>query len=165
MMSYYQTWWIDVYVKMQNSFLGFHSLTLFTLKFPISKEFFHSLKKIDILILIQLYTTSYFSMFTAMLRRMSSFVVLTMLLLLPGTSLHGDNDGDDETGACDHQVSCSDCILLPHCVYCTDANYTQDISRCMLRWDHWWSDLWPMSDVDPSIKSLDAWQQRTQLTE
>ena len=66
-----------------------------------------------------------------------SVSVLVTMMILQGMSLSDDNDGghysDQENAACDNQVSCRDCITLPQCVYCIDANFTKDISRCMSR--------------------------------
>ena len=47
-----------------------------------------------------------------------------------------DDDEDEQSNDdkdCDVQTSCNDCIRLPQCVYCIDANFTKDRSRCMSR--------------------------------
>ena len=116
---------MDVYMKMQNSFLGFHSLTLFTLKFPSFKA--------DLLCPPDIFALHHLNLEMSV----RSVSVLVTMIILQGMSLSDDNDrdhySDQENAACDNQVSCRDCITLPQCVYCIDANFTKDISRCMSR--------------------------------
>ena len=43
-------------------------------------------------------------------------------------------EADDEAeNICSEQPTCSQCIKLPQCLYCIDANFTQDRPRCILR--------------------------------
>ena len=61
-------------------------------------------------------------------------VIFLQLVLLRVTGVTSDNDSDDDN-ECQEQLSCSDCIQLAQCVYCIDANVSQDTSRCMPRSD------------------------------
>ena len=61
-------------------------------------------------------------------------VIFLQLVLLRVTGVTSDNDSDDDN-ECQEQLSCSDCIQLAQCVYCIDANVSQDTRRCMPRSD------------------------------
>ena len=65
-----------------------------------------------------------------------SSVIFLQLLLLQVTSVTSDNDSDnDNDDQCQKQISCGDCIQLVQCVYCLDANFTREVSRCLARSD------------------------------
>ena len=61
-----------------------------------------------------------------------SSVIFLQLLLLRVAPVTSDNDSDDE---CQKQISCGDCIQLVQCVYCLDANFSREVSRCLARAD------------------------------
>ena len=60
-----------------------------------------------------------------------SVIFLTMMIVR--TVSESELDMDYDTSACAEQSTCTDCIKLPQCVYCIDANFTEDKPRCMLR--------------------------------
>ena len=61
-----------------------------------------------------------------------SSVIFLQLLLLRVAPVTSDNDSDVE---CQKQISCGDCIQLVQCVYCLDANFSREVSRCLARAD------------------------------
>ena len=57
-------------------------------------------------------------------------VVVVLVSLVTCSDSDSDGEGDAE---CLQQASCSACISLAQCVYCTDANFTGHHTRCMPR--------------------------------
>ena len=62
----------------------------------------------------------------------SSVPRLVVVVVLVSLVTCSDSDGDSDA-ACLQQASCSACISLAQCVYCTDANFTGHHTRCMPR--------------------------------
>ena len=59
-------------------------------------------------------------------------LVVVVVLVSLVTCSDSDSDGEGDA-ACLQQASCSACISLAQCVYCTDANFTGHHTRCMPR--------------------------------
>ena len=62
--------------------------------------------------------------------RLLLLVVVVLVSLVTCSDSDSDGEGD---AACLQQASCSACISLAQCVYCTDANFTGHHTRCMPR--------------------------------
>ena len=60
-------------------------------------------------------------------------LVVVVVLVSLVTCSDSDSDGEGDA-ACLQQASCSACISLAQCVYCTDSNFTGHITRCMPRY-------------------------------
>ena len=61
------------------------------------------------------------------------FMMMVRLRTVISESDDNDSDNNHNDDICDIQQTCQDCIKLPQCVYCIDANYTKDKNRCMSR--------------------------------
>ena len=65
--------------------------------------------------------------------RLVLLLVVVLVSLVTCSDSDSDSDGEGDA-ACLQQASCSACISLAQCVYCTDANFTGQLTRCMPRY-------------------------------